>query len=80
MTLAFTLHPYSENAEKALDAITINVASERAAIGRAGTIAKRNNGPVDIARAGYGDWSERYLTTVSPSGHHAQGYRAERLA
>lgn len=52
--------------------------------GYAGRLAKRVNGPVDIAHAYQAgepgqDWSERYITTASPSEHHKSGYRFERL-
>lgn len=55
--------------------------SESAAQARGGRLAKRHDCPVDIARDGEGDsdWSERYMTTASPSEHHAAGYRFERL-
>lgn len=55
-----------------------------AARNRAGTIAKQNNGPVDLAYAyeagGVGqDWADRYITTAAPSEYHAKGFRFERL-
>jgi hypothetical protein len=55
-----------------------------AAKGRAGRLAKRVNGPVDLAYAYEAgepgqDWSDRYLTTAAPSEYHAAGYRFERL-
>lgn len=48
-----------------------------------GRLAKEVNGPVDVAlwtSAGLSDWSERYITTASPSEYHANGYRFERLS
>lgn len=51
----------------------------------AGRLAKRINGPVDIARSEgefssvAAPWESRYVTTASPSEHHASGYRFERL-
>jgi len=51
-----------------------------AAKGRAGRLAKRINGPVDLAYAGNEPWEERYITTASPSAYHKSGYRFERLA
>ena len=50
-----------------------------AARGKAGRLAKRIDGPVDIAFAGGAEWSERYITTAMPSEFHASGYRFERL-
>ncbi|RUW56829.1 hypothetical protein [Mesorhizobium sp. M8A.F.Ca.ET.021.01.1.1] len=54
-------------------------ASDSAAKNYAGRLAKRINGPVDIARAGAAPWDGRYLTTAAPSKVHAAGYRFERL-
>jgi hypothetical protein len=53
--------------------------NEAAARGHAGRWSKRVNGPVDLAHAGDEPWSERYLTTASPSEFHASGYRFERI-
>lgn len=50
-----------------------------AARGRAGRLAKRVNGPVDLAYAGDASWADRYITTASPSEYHSTGYRFERL-
>lgn len=44
-----------------------------------GRMAKRVNGPVDIAFAGDEPWEDRYITTASPSSHHITGFRFERL-
>lgn len=57
----------------------ISVVNEASAKARAGRLAKRNGGPVDLARAGTSDWSRRYITTAAPSEFHASGYRFERL-
>jgi hypothetical protein len=46
---------------------------------RAGRLAKNFNGAVDLAYAGHEDWPDRYITTASPSEHHARGFRFERL-
>lgn len=56
-----------------------------AARAKAGRLAKKNNGPVDLAYAyepgGVAqDWNDRYITTASPSEYHSTGYRFERLA
>ena len=53
--------------------------SEAAARSMAGRMAKKVNGPVDLAHAGDADWDERYVTTASPSEFHASGYRFDRL-
>lgn len=56
--------------------------SEGGAKAKAGRLAMRHDGPVDVARYGSGgnaDWGDRYLTTASPSPFHAAGYRFERL-
>ena len=55
-----------------------------AAKGRAGRLAKANNGPVDLALGytpgGIGqDWSDRYLTTARPDEYTAKGFSFERL-
>jgi hypothetical protein len=54
-------------------------ASDSAARGAAGLLAKRNNGPVDLAYAGDEPWDKRYITTAAPSEYHTAGYRHERL-
>lgn len=55
------------------------MSGDQAARSKAGRLSRMINGPVDIARAGSGDWADRYLTTASPSEFHAAGYRFERL-
>lgn len=45
----------------------------------AGKLAKKMGGPVDLAKAGDGEWSERYITTAAASEYHTAGYRFERL-
>lgn len=55
------------------------LAGDSAARAKAGRLAKKINGPVDIAIAGGGDWNDRYMTTASPSEFHSSGYRFERL-
>jgi hypothetical protein len=52
----------------------------QAAKSRGGSLAKRYNGPVDIAYAGNAPWADRYITTASPSKYHSRGYRFERIA
>jgi hypothetical protein len=53
--------------------------TDSAAKNYAGRLAKRINGPVDIARSGAADWDVRYLTTAHPSEYHTTGFRFERL-
>lgn len=45
----------------------------------AGRLAKRLNGPVDLAKAGDTSWADRYIATASPSEHHSTGYRLEKF-
>jgi hypothetical protein len=45
----------------------------------AGQLAKRFNGPVDLAKGGEEAWEDRYITTAAPSAYHTSGYRFERL-
>lgn len=45
----------------------------------AGMMAKRINGPVDLAFAGRGEWADRYITTANPSDYTAKGFSFERL-
>jgi hypothetical protein len=56
------------------------LSGDSAARAKAGRISRQINGPVDLAIAGAADWSERYITTASPSEYHSTGYRLERLA
>lgn len=78
MSRNYELRLFSEEGEQM---VTIErwASSDAAIIGQAGTIAKANNGPVDIARVGGEPWSERYLTTAAPSKFHIKGFRTERL-
>lgn len=55
------------------------LSSDSAARSKAGRLARRIDGPVDIAIAGAADWNDRYVTTASPSEYHSTGYRFERL-
>jgi hypothetical protein len=54
--------------------------SESGARARAGGLAKKHDCPVDLARYGSAPWSDRYLTTASPSEYHAAGFAFERIA
>ena len=55
------------------------LSGDGAAKAKAGRLAKRINGPVDLAIAGGADFGDRYITTASPSDYHASGYRFERI-
>lgn len=82
--LQFEFHAYAGDefgviADRA-EVSTERMASESAARGKAGRLAKKINGPVDLAVAGAAEWAERYITTASPSEVHAAGYRFERIA
>jgi len=55
------------------------LSGDSAARAKAGRLARNINGPVDLAIAGAADWSDRYVTTASPSQYHSTGYRFERL-
>lgn len=79
----FEFHAYAGDehgviAERA-EVTTERMTSDSAARAKAGRIAKRINGPVDLARAGSAEWADRYITTANPSEHHAAGFRFERL-
>ncbi|UVK46761.1 hypothetical protein BPNPMPFG_002469 [Mesorhizobium sp. AR07] len=79
----FELHAYQGDewgtlADRA-DITTQSMTGDSAAKGKAGRLAKRINGPVDLAYAGAAPWNERYITTANPSTVHAAGYRFERL-
>lgn len=80
--IQFEFHAYEAPGGAVASTPTVSVetlSSDSAARGRAGRLAKRVGGPVDLAFAGPGDWSERYITTAAPSEYHASGYRFERL-
>jgi hypothetical protein len=79
----FEFHAYKGNefgeiAETA-ELTVSRLSGDSAAKAKAGRLAKRVNGPVDLALAGAAEWQERYITTASPSEYHASGYRFERL-
>lgn len=78
----FVVYPHDEHGQELPGAPLREItkhASESAARSRAGRLAKRYNGPVDLAHAGEGNWGERYITTAEPSPYHASGYRFERI-
>ena len=81
---AFEFHAYAcdehgAQLSDAADETTANFNETVQAKAYAGRLAKRINGPVDVALAGPRPWNDRYITTASPSEHHASGYRFERL-
>ena len=78
----FRAYPCDEHGAQLKDApdvTTARFAETVQAKQYAGRMAKRVNGPVDIAFDNRADWADRYITTASPSEHHASGYRFERL-
>lgn len=82
-TTAFEFQAYEGDVTGAI-ASNPTVTTERlrdinAARAKAGRMAKRVNGPVDLAYAGVAKWPTRYITTASPSEFHTAGYRFERL-
>lgn len=78
--LQYEFHAYGKDAILNVPVITFErLNGDASARSKAGRIAKNTGGPVDLARAGSGEWEERYLTTASPSEFHAAGYRFERL-
>jgi hypothetical protein len=80
---AFEFHAYAGDEHGAVastpEITTLNFEESAAAKAHGGRLSKRITGPVDIALAGTKPWSDRYITTASPSEHHASGYRFERL-
>lgn len=79
----FEFHAYHGGEDGSISAtpeIThARLSGDGAARAKAGRLARRIGGPVDLAIAGAADWSERYLTTASPSEFHSTGYRFQRL-
>jgi hypothetical protein len=83
-TQAFELQAYPADEDNAILNANPEIEFENcrdiaAAKGKAGRLAKRINGPVDLAYAGNEPWNERYITTASPSEYHKSGFRFERL-
>ncbi len=80
---AYEFHAYHGDADGCIaeraDVTTHNYDETAQAKAYAGRLSKRINGPVDIAFAGPGAWSERYISTAAPSEYHSAGYRLERL-
>ena len=76
----FQLKHYGEDAASWPAKISYPTGSESAVKARAGRMSVAIKGPVDIAYAGSEPWADRYITTASPSEHHASGYRFERIA
>lgn len=82
--LQFEFHAYAgdefgSTASKA-EVTIVPLHSDSAARSRAGRMAKRVNGPVDLARAGAAEWNDRYITTAKPCDIRQAGYRFERVS
>jgi hypothetical protein len=80
----FEFHDYGVGVDNGTTRIEANITTEQfaetsSARAHAGKLAKSSLGPVDLALAGEDAWSVRYITTASPSAHHAAGYQFERL-
>lgn len=76
--LQFEFHAYA--GDSLAETVTFErLAGDQAARAKAGRLAVKVEGPVDLARAGAAGWDERYITTANPSSFHASGYRFERL-
>ncbi len=85
----FEFHSFAADEHGAIASqaeVTTALFSETAqAKAHGGKLAKQCRGPVDILHAhdlseqADRDWNSRYITTASPSEHHAQGYRLGRL-
>ena len=80
MAPQFEFHIYRGDLTAKPEVIFDRLRTDGAARNKAGRLAKTAGGPVDLAFAGSADWSDRYLTTASPSEFHSSGYRFERLA
>ncbi len=78
----FHVYPADENGAMNISAEFTEWADCRdvaSAKSKAGSLAKKHNGPVDLAYAGNEPWNERYLTTARPSEYHKKGFSFERL-
>lgn len=77
----FKAYPGNSDGDVAAQAITSTGEFEETASAKAyaGRMAKRINGPVDIAFVNSQEWNARYITTAMPSDYTASGYRLERL-
>lgn len=77
----FEFHIFDENAESV--GVELHEFEETVqAKAKAGALAKKNGGPVDLARYPIDhtdEWNLRYITTAMPSEYHVKGYRFERL-
>ena len=73
----YEFHAYDAEGEG--PTITAEQTTAGGAYSRAGRIAKRNDGPVDIAVMNDEPWDHRYVTTAHPSPYHAKGYRIEKV-
>ncbi len=83
MNQSYELHAFAGDEDGVIadnpEVETVSLRDVNAARSRAGRLAKRIRGPVDLAYSGKQPWNERYITTAIPSEFHAMGYRFERL-
>lgn len=77
--LKFEFRAFGDEANAPQETLYLELEDKAAARMKAGRMAKRINGPVDIAYAGAQPWEKRYITTAAPSAFHASGFRFERL-
>lgn len=79
----FEFHAFKGNSDgdhaATADVTVARLRSDSVARTKAGRLAKRIGGPVDLAFAGAAPWNDRYITTASPSEYHSTGYRFEKL-
>lgn len=73
--LSYELHDFGGEAIEAI-ITTVEVRNENAARGRAGRLAKKNGGPVDLIKSGP---RYRYVTTAIPNEFHKTGYQFEAI-
>jgi hypothetical protein len=78
--LKFQLVHYGKDAATSKGTFRYPTGKESTIKAMAGRLAKKIEGPVDIAYVGQEPWDERYITTAAPSEHHSIGYRFERLS
>jgi hypothetical protein len=81
----FEFHDYGTGVDDGTTRTEATITTERfeetsAARAHAGRLSKKSRGPVDLAKGGGEPWADRYITTASPSEHHAAGYQLERIA
>lgn len=79
----FEFHAYKGDEYGAIadrpEVTTAEYEEKVSAVGYAGRMAKRIQGPVDVALAGESPWEDRYITTAAPCSYRISGSRFERL-